>query len=54
MTRLQEGTVVTVLRKCRVCGQWKRLEHYLRYVANGSSQKPVEDVKVCAGCRRKD
>ena len=47
---VRELEIVAVLRRCRVCGAVKPLEHFLVYRGNhGETVKG--DVKVCAACR---
>lgn len=43
--------VVAVLRRCRECGDYKALEHYLIHKGRRGATV-VGSVKVCAGCRR--
>lgn len=47
--QLDGAKVVGVWRQCRVCAQWKPLEHYKR---TGGKHGTTIYVKVCAACRR--
>ena len=46
---MQELEIVAVLRRCRVCGAVKPLEHFQRLT--GNQKVRAGDVKVCAACR---
>ncbi len=47
---MTELDVVTVLRRCQACRQWKALEHYLLHDWL-RRHEVIGDSKLCAGCR---
>jgi hypothetical protein len=48
-TQTVVGEVVAVYRECKVCGDWKLLEHFLLLDPHGQVSRGVHQ---CAACRR--